>query len=251
MTFTALASSSHGNAYIVEDSRTSLLVECGVSYRKLQSLFRLAGRKITDMTACLISHEHKDHAGCFERILAAGIPVWSSDGTAAALECEELEVFELPVGANVGKAERFGTLEVLPFRTLHDARRPVGFLIRSTEDGDKLVFATDTANLRYRFPGVTLLAVEANYMDEILARCTHIPDKVVRRIRNSHMEIGTLCGWLSTLNLDRCRQIYLLHLSDSTSHEAEFVQKVSSVTGGIPTCACPKELNKDALRGGK
>ncbi|MBQ9009312.1 MAG: MBL fold metallo-hydrolase [Clostridia bacterium] len=247
MTFTALASSSHGNAYIVEDSRTSLLVECGVSYRKLQSLFRLVGRKITDMTACLVSHEHKDHAGCYENILAAGIPVWSSDGTAEALECEAMEVFDLPMGANVGKAERFGTLEVLPFRTLHDARRPVGFLIRSAEDGDKLVFATDTANLRYRFPGVTLLAVEANYSDDILSMCTRLPDKVVRRIRNSHMEIGTLCGWLSTLDLSGCRQIYLLHLSDSTSHEEQFLRQVTSVAGGIPVTACPRELKKEEV----
>lgn len=247
MTFTALASSSHGNAYIVEDGRTSVLLECGVPYRKLQSLFRRAGRKITNLSACLITHEHKDHSRCYENLLAAGIPVWSSDGTAEALTCNQINVFELPKGGNIGKAERFGTLEVLPFRTLHDARRPVGFLIRSTVDGEKLAFATDTANLRYRFPGVNLLAVEANYADDILAMCSHIPDKVVRRIRNSHMEIGTLCGWLSTLDLSQCRQIYLLHMSDSTSNEERFLRQVSAVTDGIAVTSCPKELEKERL----
>ena len=55
------------------------------------------------------------------------------------------------------------------------------------------------------------------------------------------MEIGTLCGWLSTLELGQCRQIFLLHLSDNTSHEARFVQQVEAVAPGILVLACPKE----------
>lgn len=241
MKFLSLASSSHGNAYIVDDGETRILVECGVSHRRLQQMCRAAGYRLTDMAVCLVSHEHKDHANCYEKLLASGIPVWCSDGTANALGNDLLEIFDLPPGANVGMVERFGTLNVVPFRTLHDAARPLGFLIQSKVDGEKLAFATDTVNLRYRFPGVNILAVEANYAEDILALCTHIPEKVIHRIRNSHMEIGTLCGWISTLELGQCRQIYLLHLSDSTSHEGRFVQQVTAVSGGIPVCACPKE----------
>lgn len=241
MKFITLASSSHGNAYIVDDGETRVLIECGISHRKLQQLCRAAGYRLTDMAACLVSHEHKDHCGCYEKLLASGIPVWCSEGTADALGSDLLDVFELAPGSVVGEAERFGTLEVMPFRTLHDARQPLGFLVRSIADGEKLAFATDTVNLRYQFPGVNLLAVEANYADDILARCTHIPEKVVRRIRHSHMEIGTLCGRFSTLELSQCRQICLLHLSDSTSHEERFVRQVKKVTKGIPVCACPKE----------
>lgn len=242
MKFISLASSSHGNAYIVDDGKTQVLIECGVSHRKLQQLCRAAGYRLADMAACLVSHEHKDHSSCYEKLLDDGIPIWCSDGTASALGSESLDVFDLPPGANVGMVERFGTLEVVPFRTLHDAARPLGFLVRSRVDREKLAFATDTVNLRYRFPGVNILAVEANYADDILALCTHIPEKVIYRIRNSHMEIGTLCGWISTLELDQCRQICLLHLSDHTSHEARFVQQVKSVAPGIPVSACQKEL---------
>ena len=241
MKFISLASSSAGNAYIVDDGETMVLIECGVSHRKLQQLCRSAGHRLTDMAACLVSHEHKDHARCFDKLLDSGIPVWCSDGTAEALGEERLDAFHLPPGANVGVMERFGTLKVVPFRTLHDAARPLGFLIQSDTDGGKLVFATDTVNLRYRFPGVSILAVEANYAEDILSLCTHIPEKVIRRIRNSHMEIGTLCGWLSTLELGQCRQIFLLHLSDNTSHEARFVQQVEAVAPGILVLACPKE----------
>lgn len=82
----------------------------------------------------------------------------------------------------------FGTLDVLPFATFHDAAEPFGFLIRSRVDGEKLVFATDTVNLAYEFPGVNIVALECNYDDEILCRASRLPEKVRHRIRNSHIQ---------------------------------------------------------------
>lgn len=55
MTFTSLASSSRGNAYVVSDGETTLLLECGLSFRELQ---KRLGYGVTDITACLVSHEH-------------------------------------------------------------------------------------------------------------------------------------------------------------------------------------------------
>ena len=59
MTFTSLASSSRGNAYVVSDGETTLLLECGLSFRELQ---KRLGYGVADITACLVSHEHQDHA---------------------------------------------------------------------------------------------------------------------------------------------------------------------------------------------
>ena len=66
-----LASSSHGNAYLVEDGTTCLLIECGVSWKKLQ---KLTGFGVSGIAGCLISHEHKDHAGCYEQLIRSGVP---------------------------------------------------------------------------------------------------------------------------------------------------------------------------------
>lgn len=71
MKFTSLASSSHGNAYIVSDRETRLLLECGLSRKKLQ---QLAGFKLSGFDACLVSHEHKDHSACVAALISAGIP---------------------------------------------------------------------------------------------------------------------------------------------------------------------------------
>ena len=104
-----------------------------------------------------------------------------------------------------------------------------------------LAFATDTVNLRYRFPGLNILAIEANYDKVILARCEKLPEKVRHRIENSHMEIDTLCDYLRSLDLSVCREIHLLHLSDATSHEEKFIDKVKkTVPNNIKVTACKK-----------
>ena len=232
MRFDALASSSSGNAYIVSDRETRILLECGVSRQKLQ---KLSGFSLSEFRACLVSHEHKDHAKSVGELISRGMEVYMSAGTAEALEAEGVELIENMEQFNVG------SLDIVPFSTFHDAKEPLGFLIKSRVDGDVLAFATDTVNLRYRFPGLNILAIEANYDKAILERCEKMPEKVRNRITNSHMEIDTLCEYLRELDLSKCREIHLLHLSDATSHEGHFINKVMrAVPPGINVTACRK-----------
>ena len=232
MRFEALASSSAGNAYVVSDKDTRILLECGVSHSKLQ---KLSGFSLAEFQACLVSHEHKDHAKAVEELISRGMAVYMSPGTADALEVDSAELIENMEQFNVG------SLDIVPFTTFHDAREPLGFLIKSRVDGDVLAFATDTVNLRYKFPGLNILAIEANYDKNILDRCEKMPEKVRYRITNSHMEIDTLCDYLRSLDLSQCREIHLLHLSDATSHEGHFINKVSrAVPRGIEITACRK-----------
>lgn len=237
MRFRSLASSSHGNAYIVSDDCTHILLECGVSHKKLQ---QLCGFKTTAFDACLISHEHKDHSNCVEKIIASGVEVYMSQGTAAALELPD-KLLELAHEMEDGKQFTVGSIDILPFSTFHDAKEPLGFVMQSRADGDILVYAIDTVNIPYNFPGVNLLAVEANFDQGILDRCERMPEKVRHRIANTHMEIDMLCKCLSRMDLQRCRELFLLHLSDATSHEGHFINKVRrAVPRHVNVTACSK-----------
>ena len=232
MKFEALASSSSGNAYVVTDRDTRILLECGVSHKKLQ---KLSGFSLNEFQACLVSHEHKDHAKAVTDLISRGMAVYMSPGTAEALETDAVNLIEHMEQFNVG------SLDIVPFTTFHDAAEPLGFLIKSRVDGDVLAFATDTVNLRYKFPGLNILAIEANYDKHILERCDRMPEKVRYRITNAHMEIDTLCDYLRSLDLSQCREIHLLHLSDATSHEGHFMNKVArAVPRGIEITACEK-----------
>ncbi len=234
MNFIPLASSSHGNAYIVDDGATRILVECGVSFRRLK---KMLGFNIASLDGCLISHEHKDHAHCHRDLIKSGVPVYASYGTAQALDCDLMEELEAKTPIAIG------TLDVMPFETFHDAAQPLGFLIRSQRDGDKLVFATDTVKLAYHFVGVNIIAIECNYDNEILSRSTRIPEKVVKRIRNSHMEIMSTVAFLDGQDKSRCRQIWLLHLSDACADEFWFTDFMRRAYPGIDVKACPREVD--------
>lgn len=68
-----------------------------------------------------------------------------------------------------------------------------------------------------------------SYDASILARCERMPEKVRKRVVNSHMEINTLCQYLRTLDLSACRALCLLHISNAASNEGHFISRVRQV----------------------
>ena len=247
MRFQALASSSHGNAYLVDDGETRILLECGLAYRTLQ---KALGFAVTALDGVLLTHEHKDHSRCVSELIKKGQTVYMSAGTALALGlADEKPLSVMRQGSDISVPVctdhavavigwpyvelvearvqfKIGSLDVVPFAVYHDAEEPLGYLVRSRKDGDVLAFATDTVNLRYRFPGLRILGIEANYDKAILERSDRLPEKTKQRICNTHMEIDTLCDILRGMDLRSCREIWLLHLSDAMSHEGHFINKV-------------------------
>ena len=243
----SLGSSSAGNCYLISDRAGLLMIECGFPYKWLAGQMREKGFSFSQLSGVLISHEHRDHARCWAELVGCGLRVYASHGTIEALgkENRELAGQLIPLapeaGEDISGPVTAGAFDVLAFRTFHDAAEPVGFLIRSRETGEKLVFATDTVNLRYRFPGIRQMMLEANYARELLDRNQRLPETVVKRIRNSHMELGRLCGYLRGLDLSSCREIYLMHLSDSSSDEFLFHRAVkAAVPDGVAVYILPK-----------
>lgn len=241
MIFQSFASSSEGNAYLVSDGMTQILIECGITYKKLQEA---CGFKLTSLHGVLVSHEHNDHSQCVKRFLRNCVPVYLTQGTARALtEANKLseELLDLATEMVAGEQFPIGTITVKPFGTFHDAQEPVGFVLKSSIDGETVTFATDTVNLPYNFPGVNILAVEANFQQDILDRSTLLPDSRKKRVSNTHMEIDKLCECLQRMDLTQCRELWLLHLSSAMSHEGQFVYKVQrSVPAWVQVKACPK-----------
>ena len=241
MIFKSLASSSEANVYVVSDGETRILIECGVTYKKLQEL---CGFQTTKFKACLISHEHNDHSSCVKKVLKSGVPVYLTQGTARALmESNKLSETLLDLATEMVSGNQFavGTIDIMPFTTFHDAQEPVGFVLQSRVDGDILAFATDTVNIPYNFPGVNILALEANFQQDILDRSERMPEKTKKRVSNTHMEIDKLCECLRRMDLRSCRELWLLHLSSAMSHEGQFVNKViRAVPHWVQVKSCPK-----------
>lgn len=227
MNIDVLASSSKGNAYRITGEGGSLLLECGIPFAEIR---RGLNYKASELCGCLLSHEHGDHAKGAEAVLKAGIDVYCSAGTVEALG---LQGHRLHV---VRAKERLtaGGWSILPFDTVHDAAEPLGFVLTSGEE--KVLFATDTAYVRYRFTGLTRILIECNYDLAILKAnvvAGLVDHEVKRRVLHSHMSLDTVKGFLRANDLGLVREIVLLHLSEDNSDAAKFKREVQALTGRV------------------
>jgi phosphoribosyl 1,2-cyclic phosphodiesterase len=223
-----LASGSTGNAYLLSNGSSALLLEAGISAQRLQ---RLSGFRLSGLDGALVTHEHGDHASGALGVMRHGVDCYMSRGTAEALRASGHRLHI------IRDLERFqiGSWTVLPFDTVHDAEEPLGFLL--TDSVHKILFATDTRYLKYRFQGLTHLFVECNHSRPILRESVNqgvVHPALAHRIRQAHMSLETLQRMLAANDLSRAEEIRLLHLSDDNSDEEEFVRAVEEQTG-IPT----------------
>lgn len=222
MDIKVIASGSSGNAYLIGDGHTHLLLDAGIPFKRIQIG---CGFRTSSIDACLVTHRHGDHAAAIPKLIQRGIAVYSNADVAARYKgVQELtERKEHPIG----------TLRILPFAAEHDVPC-YGYQVTSTETGEKLVYITDSAYVRYTFTGLTYIMIEANYAEDIMidnVRDEKIPFSLAERVAQTHMSIDTLLDLLRANDMTKVRQIYLLHLSDNNSDAEKFKKMVQQETG--------------------
>ncbi|MFC0271100.1 MBL fold metallo-hydrolase [Metabacillus herbersteinensis] len=225
---TALASSSKGNCYRVTDGHTPLLLECGINYREIQKGLNF---QMSEVAACLVTHEHGDHCKSIKDVLKAGIDCYMSAGTAGAINIQHHRIKTV----ESKKQFKVGTWTILPFDVQHDVSEPLGFLL-ANEAGEKLLFATDTYYIRYKFKGLTHVLVECNYSMEILNEniiSGSIPAVMKKRLMKSHFSLENVKEFLKENDLSNVQEIWLLHLSDSNSNADLFKKEIMELTGKV------------------
>lgn len=222
------ASGSSGNLYLLENEKEALLIEAGLPIRKIKEKLDF---DFSNIKGCLISHEHGDHAKGIKGISELGIDVYSSQGTLDSLKLEGHRF------KSVKDKEQFsiGSFNILAFGTEHDAQEPLGFLIQDSVTGKKLLFATDTYYIKYKFKGLNHIALECNYSEEILqenVESGNINSYLAERIRRSHFSLENVLEFLKANDLSKLEKLYLLHLSSSNSDEYLFKEKIKEIYKG-------------------
>ena len=122
---------------------------------------------------------------------------------------------------------------ILPFDTEH-VKGSLGFVIKCELTNEKLLFITDSFYCRYKFTGLTQLAVECNYSEELLKQ--NITDGIIdkarlKNIQRSHFSLEHVKEFLLANDLTKVTQIYLLHLSNSNADKEYIKEEVQKVTG--------------------
>ena len=212
MKIKVLASSSSGNCYLMQSGGVNFLLDCGI--KKNELIAKLAQEKLTiaDLEFCLISHEHNDHSALAD-YLSNFMNVYS---------CYSNEYVK-KIDSN--KLLKIGKIRIIPFNVKHGKTENYGYIIKDNED--TLLFATDCNLIEYNFSiPFTKVMIECNYIDSLIDMSK---EKEIRQV-NTHMGLDNLKIHLSRMNLDFCKEIYLLHLSDECSDERIMQAQIQSLT---------------------
>ena len=239
---TVLASGSRGNATVLSSSRTSILVDAGLSCRETMKRMKAAGEDPHKLTAIVISHEHNDHVHGLE-VLARklGIPVYisestyhwwrkfnrDSEGRQPALERRE--------HFQAGKNFAVGDITVTPFTIPHDAADPCGFTFQA--EGIKIAVVTDLGymppNVRQNLRGCDGIMIESNHDLEMLRNGPY-PWMVKQRVmsRVGHLSNSALAEFFETDYDGGAAFLVLAHLSEENNHPELARETAHKALGG-------------------
>lgn len=220
--FCPLFSSSKGNCEYISTKKTGILIDAGVSAKRIDKALSSIDADTDNLKAIFITHEHIDHiAGLRVFAKKHKLPVYATKGT-----CEEI----YRKGFNNGDYELremsyegvyMDDIFIKPFKISHDASEPVGYTI-TFEDDRKLAVATDTGiiteEMKNALLGVETILLESNY-DVSMLKCGPYSYNLVLRIlgERGHLSNEVSSSFSSELLENGCQRFILGHLSQQNN----------------------------------
>ncbi len=183
--FTSLYSGSSGNCLFVETENTKILIDAGVSLKKIEKGLENFDVLPSNLDAVIVTHEHTDHIQSLGNLSKKfDIPVFATSKTFDAMPKQTEKITDKNKN-NINIDEKFsiGDIEILPFKIPHDAADPCGFTLFS--NNKKISIATDvghmTNDILKHIDGSEFILLEANYDSNVL-KYTKYPFKLKERI---------------------------------------------------------------------
>ncbi len=219
MKIKVLASGSKGNCSLIETASTRFLIDIGITYQRLKKELEKMNLTVDDIDALLLTHAHNDHT--------SGLKVLLKHTNFKIYANKEI-IKELTVDIDKERIELYDNLmhlkstELTIFKTSHDAKGSVGFLV--TEDNNSLVYITDTGYLnRKYFPllkNKNIYYIESNHDEKMLMDGPY-PYYLKQRILSDegHLSNETTAKYLKKLVGDATKYIILAHLSEHNNKE--------------------------------
>ena len=227
MKLCSIASGSSGNCIFAGSETTSLLIDAGISGKRVEAGLAVLDRSAKELDGILVTHEHSDHIrGLGVLARKYGIPIYSTPGTInAMLEQQLLGKVEEGLFHTVTPDCHFelGDLEVQPFRVSHDAAEPVAY--RMCRGEKSVAVATDLGYyddyIIEHLKGLDAVLLESNH-DVNMLQVGSYPYYLKQRIlgRRGHLSNDNAGRLLGEILNDHMKAVMLGHLSRENNYEA-------------------------------
>lgn len=214
MQVAVLASGSKGNCTFIELEGVKILVDAGISARKIKQELAAIGHDINDIAGVFITHEHTDHIRGLQTLTKRhNLQIYSRPDTFRSMSCYKDIVPEC-IHA-IGDSVRLGRVLVKAFPIPHDAADPVGYSVIGSK---KCTVATDlgfvTTDIQQALDGAHVAVLEANHDVEMLKNGPYSWALKQRILGNRGHLSNDMTGWTLARLKNRPRHVFLAHLSE-------------------------------------
>ena len=219
MKIKVLASGSKGNCSLIETASARFLIDIGITYQRLKKELEKMNLNLDDIDSLLLTHAHNDHTSGLKVLLKhTNFKIYANKDIIKELtvdiDKERIELYDSIMHLN--------STELTIFKTSHDAKGSVGFLI--TDDGSSLVYITDTGYLNRKYfkllTNRNIYYIESNHDEKMLMDGPY-PYYLKQRILSDegHLSNETTSKYLKKLVGDSTKYIILAHLSEHNNKE--------------------------------
>lgn len=225
MELCSIASGSGGNCILVGADNCHLMIDAGISGKKIEQGLNSLGHKTSEMQGILVTHEHLDHISGLGVIARRyGLPIYTTEGTwQAILNTKSVGKIEESLFYRIVPDEKFwiGELEIEPIRISHDAADPVAYIVRNGEKSAGVI--TDLGMyddyIIEKIKGIQVLLLEANH-DVNMLQLGPYPYALKQRILGDRGHLSNeLSGQLLGKILhDNFKAVVLGHLSKENNY---------------------------------
>lgn len=247
---TLLGSGSSGNALVLDNGETAIVIDAGFSARLLEKKLVAAGHHPESVTALVLTHEHTDHArGALKAAQRWNWQLHASTGTCQALVDSDPGGCGLDAGASrillhelPANGTDIGGIRITPHGVQHDAAEPVAIVAEDQRSGARAGVATDLghapATLQKAFEKLDILVLEANHDTELL-RYGPYPYHLKRRIasRSGHLSNADAAHFAAAVAHKGLRHLILAHLSETNNTPQLAVTAVRDVLAAHGNCS--------------
>lgn len=237
MKLKCIATGSTGNCYtLTSDSGETLILDCGIPIKEIK---KGLDWNIRNVVGCIVSHAHSDHSKSVKDFEAMGIPVFTP----------YISLKPMRMGKEF-KIQAFD-LTTVDGRWTHTnadgSECPCyGFLITHPDMG-RMIYATDTELIKWRFKNVNHILLGVNYDPELLSGDDAKKNHVVR----GHMSIDTACEFVKANASDQLQNVIMCHLSAENADKDSFINKMQKAVLNANVCIAEPGMELELRNPGK